>query len=75
MWEEILAMATKSGIWAVLFVVLFFFQIKDSKIREEKYQSTIENLADKLKIVIDIKEDIEELKTIFDENDSVTKKE
>ena len=73
MWEELLALATKSGIWAVLFVCLFFIQIKDSKNREEKYQGTIENLADKLKIVIDIKEDIEEIKTIFESKQ--TKKE
>ena len=37
-------MATKSGIWAMLFVSLFFIQLKDSKNRETKYQQTIESL-------------------------------
>lgn len=62
MWETIFEAATKSGIWAILFVCLFFIQIKDSKTREEKYQSTIDALADKLKMIADIKTDIEEIK-------------
>ena len=55
MWETIIKMATESGIWAVMFVVLFYKQIKESKTREEKYQATIDTLAD-------IKTDIEEIK-------------
>lgn len=62
MWENIIQTAAESGIWAVLFVVLFYKQIKESKTREEKYQSTIEALADKLKMIADIKEDIAEIK-------------
>lgn len=65
MWENIFEMATKSGIWAILFVSLFFIQLKDSKMREEKYQLTVESLADKLKIVMEIKEDIGEIKNLF----------
>ena len=55
-------MATESGIWAILFVCLFFIQIKDSKTREEKYQTTIDALAEKLKLIADIKVSIEEIK-------------
>lgn len=62
MWENILQIATESGIWAVLFVVLFYKQMKESKTREEKYQETIESLADKLKMIADIKEDVTEIK-------------
>jgi len=62
MWEEIFATAAESGIWAILFVVLFFIQIKDSKTREQNYQSTIDVLAEKLKMITDIKSDIEEIK-------------
>ena len=47
MWETIIKMATESGIWAVMFVILFYKQIKESKTREEKYQATIDTLADK----------------------------
>jgi len=63
MWEEIWKLATQSGLWAMLFVSLFFIQIKDNKNREDKYQATIETLADKLKMISDIKEDIEVIKT------------
>lgn len=62
MWETIFEAATGAGIWAVLFVFLFFIQIKDSKAREEKYQATIDALADKLKMIADIKTDIEDIK-------------
>lgn len=55
-------MATESGIWAILFVCLFFIQIKDSKTREGKYQTTIDALAEKLKLISDIKLSIEEIK-------------
>lgn len=65
MWEKIIATAAESGIWAVLFVVLFFIQIKDSKTREGNYQSTIDALAEKLKMIADIKNDIEDIKNAF----------
>ena len=58
-------MAAQSGIWSVLFVSLFFYQIKDSKTREEKYQKTIKTLADSLSVVNDIKEDVQNIKDII----------
>lgn len=70
MWEEIIRIATESGIWAVLFVVLFYKQMKESKTREEKYQSTIDNLADKLKMVADIKADVTEIKNALQKPDN-----
>ena len=62
MWESILQMATEYGIWAALFVLLFFKQLKESKTREEKYQATIESLADKLKMIAEITTDIEAIR-------------
>ena len=62
MWDKVMSAAAESGIWAVLFVVLFFIQIKDSKTREPNYQSTIDALAEKLKMIADIKSDIETIK-------------
>lgn len=62
MWENLLNMATQSGIWAVLFVVLFYKQIKESKEREDRYQSTIDALADKLKMIAEIRSDIADIK-------------
>lgn len=61
MWDTIMQYASESGIWAILFVALFTIQIKDNKTREEKYQTTIDTLAEKLKMIADIKEDVETL--------------
>jgi hypothetical protein len=75
MWDTLLNMATESGIWAVMFIILFYKQIKESKTREDNYQSTINTLADKLKMIADIKTDIEEIKdalSITDKTDSDT---
>ncbi len=64
MWEQIWETAINSGLWAMLFVALFVLQIKDSKAREEKYQTLINSLAEKLEIVEVIRDDIEEIKEI-----------
>lgn len=61
MWETIMQYASESGIWAILFVTLFSVQIKESKTRESKYQATIDTLADKLKLIADIKENVDEI--------------
>jgi len=66
----------QQGPWALLFVSLFVFVIKDSKAREKKmqedskeretkYQETIDKLVDKLSIVDMIKSDVEDLKEYF----------
>lgn len=63
MWETIWETAVNSGIWTMLFIALFFYQIKDSKSREAKYQETIDKLADKLNIVNDINDKLDEFKS------------
>ena len=62
MWEQIWETALNSGLWAMLFVGLFITQMKDSKAREAKYQALVDSLAEKLKIVEVIKEDIDIIK-------------
>lgn len=54
MWEEIFNLAVNNGIWAVLFLALLVYQLKDSRTREEKYQKTIVGLSESLKVVHDI---------------------
>ncbi|MBR2349539.1 MAG: hypothetical protein IKA77_02860 [Clostridia bacterium] len=72
MWEQIWEVALNSGLWAMLFVGLFITQMKDSKAREEKYQTLIDSLAKKLEIVELIQEDIVEIKDfISGENKNV----
>ena len=62
MWEKIFNLAISNGIWAVLFLILLFFTLKDSKAREAKYQQTIESLGKSLEIIKDVKEDVEIIK-------------
>lgn len=62
MWEKIFNLALSNGIWAVLFLILLFFQLKDSKERESKYQKTIESLGKSLEIIHEVKEDVEVIK-------------
>jgi hypothetical protein len=43
--DKIFEMATTQGIWAVLFVSLFLYTLRDSKQRETKYQDVITKLS------------------------------
>ena len=65
LWQEIMSVVISNGVFAVLFVLLFFYQLKDSKRREEKYQKTIEELSKSLGVVHEIKEEVENLKDII----------
>ena len=62
MWEEIFKLALSNGIWAVLFVSLLIYQLKDSAKREKKYQETISKLNQHLDAVEDIKEELKEIR-------------
>lgn len=64
MWQDILDLAIKNGLWAVLFLGLLIFVLKDSKQREKKYQDTIKDLTDHLGIVHEIKKEVEEVKEV-----------
>lgn len=55
----------QQGPFALLFVSLLVYVMRDSKAREKKYQDTIDKLVDKLSIVDAIKGDIEDLKKYF----------
>ena len=63
MWDEIIKLAMSNGIWAVLFLGLLIFQLKDSACREKKYQKTIEVLSNNLSVVEQIKEEVAEIKS------------
>lgn len=62
MWEQIINLAVKNGLWAVLFTWLLVFVIKDSTKREKKYQDTIKQLTDSLAVVEQIKDNVESIK-------------
>lgn len=62
MWEQIVNLAISNGLFAVLFLGLLVYQLKDSRAREQKYQNTIEKLGKSLEIVRQVKEDVEDIK-------------
>lgn len=67
--EQLFKLATSNGLWATLFVFLFLYVLYDGKVRERKYQETIENnnkiikeLSTNLGIVKDIQDDVVEIR-------------
>ena len=67
MWEQIVEAMAANGVWALLFLGLLVYQLKDSKKREEKYTATINSLTEGLSALEGIKQDI---KSIIDTIDS-----
>lgn len=43
--SRIMELALGQGLWAVLYVYLFFRMLNESKSREERYQATIDTLS------------------------------
>ena len=67
MWDQIVEYMAANGVWALLFLGLLVYQLKDSKKREEKYTATINSLTEGLGALEGIKQDI---KSIIDTIDS-----
>lgn len=51
--------------FAALFVWLLIDTNKKNQAREEKYQGTIDKLAENIGVIQDVKEDVEEIKDII----------
>lgn len=65
MWEQIVNLAISNGLFAVLFLGLLVYQLKDSRSREKRYQETIARLGNALDIVQSVKNDVEEIKEML----------
>ena len=62
---KVIELALQQGIWAVLYIYLFFKMLKDNAAREEKFQLIIDRLSDKIEHGIeDIQDSLDELKAI-----------
>ena len=68
-WEEFLRVIISNGIFAVLFVFLYFWQLKDSEKREEAYRQTIAQLTLHLAKMERIEQDIDEIKQFLEAQD------
>lgn len=60
--QEVLKLAVSQGIWAVLFVFLLFYVLRNNEKRESKLQEIIDKLADKLGVLDRIRDDVDEIK-------------
>lgn len=70
-WNEIVSIVISNGVFAILFVCLFCYQLKDSAKREVKYQQTIEQLSASLQTLDEVKSDLAEIKDYLkSENDN-----
>ena len=74
MWEQIVNLAISNGLFAVLFLGLLIYQLKDSRTRENRYQETIARLGDALEIVKSVKEDVEDIKVKLENNKVIIRK-
>ena len=63
-WTELVKIIVSNGIWAMLFVFLSFYQLKDSAKREESYRQTIESLTDHLDVLEQVRDELRELKSL-----------
>lgn len=60
--KSIFDQVVTNGVFACLFVWLLFQVMRNNKIREEKYQDTINKLGNALYVLEEIKHDTNELK-------------
>ena len=64
-WNEVISVVVSNGIFATLFVFLFFYQLKDSAKRAKAYQQTIQDLTEHLEMIEEVKEEVSELKNVI----------
>ena len=66
MWQDIVDLAIGNGLWAVLFLFLLIFVLRDANKREKKYQDIIEKLGNNIEIIKEVQEDVKEIKTTLE---------
>lgn len=66
--SKILELGISQGIWAVLYLYLFFRMLKENKEREDRYQSTIDRLSTNIYAgIVQIKEKLDDALDKMDE--------
>ncbi|WP_058230294.1 BhlA/UviB family holin-like peptide [Clostridium butyricum] len=61
--DELIKACIQQGLGYGLFIFLLLYVLKTTGEREQKYQATIDKLADKFSVMEIIKNDVEEIKT------------
>ena len=63
MWEEVLKIIfSKEGVFAILFVSLLVYVLRDTKEREKKLHGLIKDLTERFGILEGVSKDISEIK-------------
>jgi len=60
--SELIQLAASQGLWAILFVSLLFYVLKENSKREQSFQDIILALTEKLDTLDSIKDDLAEIK-------------
>lgn len=63
--NELMSIDVSQISFAVLFVWLLIDTNKKNQAREEKYQGTIDKLAENIGVIQEVKEDVEEIRDII----------
>ena len=67
--QSIIEVSLQQGIWAALYIYLFFRMLKQNEEREKEYQTMIDRLNDKIEAGIDsIQEKIDDVKQSLSNN-------
>ena len=64
--SEIIRIAASQGLWAVLFVGLLFWVLKENAKREDNYQQLLQNLTARFGVLENIQENVKEVKQAVD---------
>lgn len=60
--SKVIELVLEQGVWAALYIYLFFRMLKENRDREERYQSTIDQLSTNISSGIkDIQDKLEEM--------------
>ena len=68
-WSELVKIIISNGIFAILFVYLLFYQLKDSQKRENAYRKTIDELAQHLNMIEEVKAEVIELRDCIEKRE------
>lgn len=50
--NKIIELALGQGLWAVLYIYLFFRMLNENKTREDRYQATIDRLSESIEVKV-----------------------
>mgnify|MGYP001058598998 CR=1 FL=1 len=65
--QEIIKVAATQGLWALLFVALLFWVLRENAKREDNYQQLLLDLTGKFGILEEVQRDVREVKQTVSE--------